>query len=72
MLKTMPLPRLLTTEYRTLSQIRGPLVFVDRIADVAYNEIVEVVGPGGDAGRVGIQPVRPLAQGRDGADADHA
>ncbi len=48
MLKTMPLPRLLTTEYRTLSQIRGPLVFVDRIADVAYNEIVEVVGPGGD------------------------
>jgi V/A-type H+-transporting ATPase subunit B len=48
MLKTMPLPRLLTTEYRTLSQIRGPLVFVERIADIAYNEIVEIVGPDGE------------------------
>ena len=48
MLKTMSLPHLLTTEYRTVSQIRGPLVFVDRIADVAYNEIVEVVDPDGD------------------------
>jgi len=46
MLKTIP--RLLTTEYRTLSQIRGPLIFVERIADVAYNEIVEIVGPDGD------------------------
>ena len=45
MLKAMPLPRLLTTEYRTLSQIRGPLIFVERTADVAYNEIVEVIGP---------------------------
>lgn len=45
MLKTMPLPRLLTTEYRTLSQIRGPLIFVERTADVAYNEIVEIIGP---------------------------
>jgi len=48
MLKTMPLPRLLTTEYRTLSQIRGPLIFVERTADIAYNEIVEVVGPDGE------------------------
>jgi V/A-type H+-transporting ATPase subunit B len=48
MLKTMPLPRLLTTEYRTISQIRGPLIFIDRIADVAYNEIVEVIGPDND------------------------
>jgi V/A-type H+-transporting ATPase subunit B len=48
MLNTLPLPRLLTTEYRTVSQIRGPLVFVDRIAGVAYNEIVEIVGPEGD------------------------
>jgi len=46
MLKTTP--RLLTTEYRTLSQIRGPLIFVERISDVAYNEIVEIVGPDGD------------------------
>ena len=48
MLKMMPIPRLLTTEYRTISQIRGPLIFIDRIADVAYNEIVEVIGPDND------------------------
>jgi len=46
MLKTIP--RLLTTEYRTVSQIRGPLVFVERIADVAYNEMVEIISPDGD------------------------
>jgi V/A-type H+-transporting ATPase subunit B len=44
----MPLPRLLTTEYRTVSQVRGPLIFVERIADVAYNEIVEIMGPDND------------------------
>jgi V/A-type H+-transporting ATPase subunit B len=48
MLETLPLPRLLTTEYRTLSQIRGPLIFVERTADVAYNEIVEIIGPDGE------------------------
>jgi len=48
MLKTMPHPRLLATEYRTVSQIRGPLIFIERIANVAYNEIVEVIGPDGD------------------------
>ena len=52
MLKTTTLPRLVTTEYRTLSQIRGPLIFVERIADVAYNEIVEIIGPDGDV-RIG-------------------
>jgi len=45
MQNTIPLPRLFTTEHRTLSQIKGPLIFVDRIADVAYNEIVEIVSP---------------------------
>jgi V/A-type H+/Na+-transporting ATPase subunit B len=45
MLKTIPLPRLFTTEHRTVSQIKGPLIFVDRIADVAYNEIVEIISP---------------------------
>ena len=48
MLKMMPLPRLFTTEYRTLSQVRGPLIFVERVTDVAYNEIVQIVGPDGD------------------------
>lgn len=48
MLKTIPLPRLLTTEYRTVSGIRGPLIFIERTANVAYNEIVEVVDPQGE------------------------
>jgi V/A-type H+-transporting ATPase subunit B len=39
------LPRLLTTEYRTVSEIRGPLIFVERTAHVAYNEITEIIGP---------------------------
>lgn len=47
MLKTIPLPRLLTTEYRTVSQIRGPLIFLERTADVAYNEMVEIIDPEG-------------------------
>lgn len=38
-------PRLFTTEYRTVSEIRGPLIFVERTANVAYNEIMEVIGP---------------------------
>lgn len=37
-------PNLVTKEYRTLSQIKGPLVVVERIANVAYNEMVEIVG----------------------------
>lgn len=48
MLKTIPRPSLVTKEYRTLSQIKGPLIFVERIADVAYNEIVEIISPVGD------------------------
>jgi len=52
MLKTMPLPRLFTTEYRTLSRSGVRLIFVERIADVAYNEIVEIIAPDGDV-RIG-------------------
>jgi len=48
MLNTIPRPSLVTKEYRTLSQIKGPLIFVERIADVAYNEIVEITSPAGD------------------------
>ncbi|HEY5671179.1 MAG TPA: V-type ATP synthase subunit B [Anaerolineales bacterium] len=47
MLKTVPRPRLVTKEYSTLSQIKGPLIFVERIADVAYNEMVEIIDPDG-------------------------
>lgn len=52
MLKTISPPRLFTTEHRTLTQIKGPLIFVDRIADVAYNEIVEIITPDGET-RIG-------------------
>ena len=48
MLKTIPRPSLVTKEYRTISQIKGPLIFVERIAGVAYNEIVEIISPDGD------------------------
>jgi len=47
MLKTIPRPNLFTREYRTISQINGPLVFVEQIANVAYNEVVEIIGPDG-------------------------
>jgi V/A-type H+-transporting ATPase subunit B len=52
MLKSIPLPSLITKEYRTLSQIKGPLIFVERTANVAYNEIVEIVSPTGEV-RIG-------------------
>lgn len=39
--------KLVSKEYRTVSQIRGPLIFVERIADVAFNEIVRITGPDG-------------------------
>ena len=48
MLKTIPIPSMVTKEYRTLSQVKGPLIFVDRIADVAYNEMVEIITPDGE------------------------
>lgn len=38
---------LVTKQYQTLSQIKGPLIFVERIANVGYNEMVEIVGPDG-------------------------
>lgn len=45
MLKKVPRPNLTTKEFRTLSQIKGPLIFVERLSKVAYNEIVEIIGP---------------------------
>jgi V/A-type H+-transporting ATPase subunit B len=43
----LSLGNLVTKEYRTISQIKGPLVFVKRVADIAYNEMVEVIDPAG-------------------------
>jgi V/A-type H+-transporting ATPase subunit B len=47
MFEAIPRPKLAVKEYRTISQIKGPLIFVERIADVAYNELVEIVDPEG-------------------------
>jgi V/A-type H+-transporting ATPase subunit B len=47
MLRTAPKLDLITKEYRTLSQIKGPLIFVDRITNVGYHEMVEIVDPAG-------------------------
>jgi V/A-type H+-transporting ATPase subunit B len=47
MLDTIPRVSLVTKEYRTLSEIKGPLIFAERITDVAYNEIVEIIDPDG-------------------------
>lgn len=38
-------PRLVTKEYRTISQIKGPLLFIERISDIAYDEIVIIRDP---------------------------
>jgi len=38
---------LYTLEYRTLSYLSGPLLFVENVQDVGYNEIVELHGPDG-------------------------
>jgi V/A-type H+/Na+-transporting ATPase subunit B len=38
-------PKLVTKEYRTLSQIKGPLIFLERISDVGYGEVVEIIDP---------------------------
>lgn len=48
MTESIPSPSLITKEYSTLSQIRGPLVFVERTAGVSYDEIVEIIGPDGE------------------------
>lgn len=44
-------PTLITKEYRTVSRIAGPLVFVERVQGVAFGEIVEITGPDGDVRR---------------------
>ncbi|KPK02752.1 MAG: ATP synthase subunit B [Anaerolineae bacterium SG8_19] len=47
-ISTIPRPSLVTKEYRTLSQIKGPLIFVERITNIGYNEMVEIVTPDGE------------------------
>ncbi len=42
-------PTLFTKQYRTLSYISGPLIFVEHVQGVGYNEIVEIKGADGQA-----------------------
>ena len=42
---------LVTTEYRTLAYITGPLIFVERVHNVGYDEIVDVLRPNGEIRR---------------------
>lgn len=48
MFVALPKPNLVTKEYRTLSQIKGPLIVVERVANVGYNEIVEIIDSTGE------------------------
>ena len=66
--------RLYTKEYTTLNRVAGPLIFVDRLQDVAYGEIVEIYTPDGTLrlgqvlevdGRRGIIQVFAGTQGLD-------
>lgn len=65
-------PPLISKEYRTVSEIRGPLLFLDRVTDAAFDEIVEVEDPDGRvrSGRVlevdGRRAVVQLFTGTDG------
>ena len=38
-------------EYRTISRISGPLLFVEAVKDVGYNELVKVIAPDGSERR---------------------
>lgn len=69
-------PALYTKEYRTLSYVSGPLVFVERVKNVGYGEIVEIRGVDGvtRAGQVlevsGDRAVVQVFTGTRGLDVD--
>ncbi|EHK01474.1 V-type ATP synthase subunit B [Candidatus Haloredivivus sp. G17] len=35
-------------EYKTINEVKGPLVFVEKTEDIAYGDIVEIETPNGD------------------------
>ena len=67
---------LLSTEYRTLSYVTGPLIFVKNVHDVAYNEMVAILMPDGSerSGQVlevsGDIAVIQVFEGTHGIDVD--
>src|SRR5574340_660373 len=67
---------LLSTEYRTLTYVTGPLIFVENVHGVAYNEMVAVLMPDGAerSGQVlevaGTTAVIQVFEGTQGIDVD--
>ncbi len=67
---------LLSVEYQTVSYVTGPLVFVENVHDVAYNEMVSIVMPDGGerSGQVlevsGDTAVIQVFEGTQGIDID--
>jgi V/A-type H+-transporting ATPase subunit B len=47
-----------TREYTTVSEVSGPLMIVEGVEDVGYNEIVDIITPAGDARRGQVLEVR--------------
>lgn len=45
--KHLAVTRLFIKEYRSISQIKGPLAIFEGVQDVGYNETVEIFGPDG-------------------------
>ena len=41
----------MVTEYKTISNIRGPLIFVEKVSNVKYDELVEIELPDGEIRR---------------------
>ncbi len=39
---------LLTREYRTVSSVAGPLIFVQNVKGASYGEIARIIIPGGE------------------------
>jgi V/A-type H+-transporting ATPase subunit B len=47
-MSTRDLPSFVTKEYRTVSRIAGPLLFIERTQEIAFGEIVEITDPDGE------------------------
>jgi len=71
-----PKRSLVSTDYRTISYVTGPLVFVDDVHEVAYNEMVAIRMPDGSrrSGQVlevsGSTAVIQVFEGTQGIDVD--
>ncbi len=71
-----PMGSLLSINYKTVSHVTGPLVFVENVHGVSYGEMVEIILPGGEMrnGQVleisGEMAVVQVFEGTQGIDAD--